>query len=83
DLTTSNNIFFFGIGPEVGAPAGPVRLYVNGTAGYSYFSTDSHVSGDLDPEPFASTRNFGDGGFAWSGGAGLQVHLADTGGGAS
>lgn len=83
DLTTSNNIFLFGVGPELGVPAGPVRLYANGTIGYSHFSTDSHVSGDLEPGPFASTRNFGDGGFAWTGGGGLQIHLADTGGGAS
>lgn len=83
DLTTSNNIVLFGVGPELGVPAGPLRLYANGTIGFSYFSTDSHVSGDLDPGPFASTRNFGDGGFAWTGGGGLQVHLADTGGGAS
>lgn len=83
DLTTSNNIFFFGIGPELGAPAGPLRLYVDGTVGFSYFSTDSNVSGDLDFEPFASTRNFGDGGFAWSGGGGLQVHVAETDSGVS
>ena len=78
DLTTSNNIVFMGLGPEVGAPAGPVRPYVNGTVGFSYFSTDSNVSGDLDTEPFASTRNFGDGGFALSGGGGIQIHLART-----
>lgn len=83
DVTTSNNIFFLGVGPELGVPAGPIRLYGNGTLGFSYFSTDSHVTGDLDPGPFASTRNFGDGGFAWSGGGGLQVHLAETDGGVS
>lgn len=78
DLTTSNNILFFGIGPEIGAPAGPLRLYANGTAGFSYFSTDSNVSGDLDFEPFATTRNFGDGGFALTAGGGIQLHLART-----
>lgn len=81
DLTTSNNILFFGVGPELGAPAGPIRLYANGTAGFSYFSTDSNVSGDQDFEPFATTRNFGDGGFAFSAGGGMQVHLARTEGG--
>lgn len=78
DLTTSNNIFLFGIGPELAVPAGPLRLYANGTAGFSYFSTDSNVEGTSDVEPFASTRNFGDGGFAWSAGGGLQVHLTET-----
>lgn len=78
DLTTSNNILFFGVGPEIGGPAGPVRLYANGTAGFSYFSTDSNVSGDQDFAPFATTRNFGDGGFALTGGGGIQIHLART-----
>ena len=83
DLTTSNNIVFFGLGPEVGVPAGPIRPYLNGTVGFSYFSTDSNVSGDLEFEPFASTRNFGDGGFALTGGGGFQIHLANTDGGVS
>ena len=75
DLTTSNNILLLGVGPEVGVPVGRARLYATGSVGLGYFSTDSQVMGTVQNEPFASTRNFGDGGFAWTGGGGVEVPL--------
>jgi hypothetical protein len=33
DVSTSNNIFVFGIGPQVMLPSGAVRPYLNGTVG--------------------------------------------------
>jgi|GEM_PF-497563 len=77
DLTTSNNIVVVGLGPEVGIPMGPVRLYGNGSAGFTYFHTDSELEGtQQDQEPLFRTRNHSDGGFAWSGGGGLQVQVS-------
>ena len=77
DLTTSNNIILFGVGPELAIPVGRVRLYGNATAGLGYFSTDSSVEGATgDQQPFASTNNYGDGGFSWTGGGGIEVRVA-------
>ena len=73
DLTTSNNIFWMGVGPQLTAPSGPVRPYVNGTAGFAVFWTESSVKGRNDDESFASTNNYNDGTFAWTGGAGILI----------
>lgn len=76
DLTTSNNILLMGIGPEVAIPLGATRLYGNASLGFDYFSTDSQVSGRFEQDPFASNRNFGDGGLSWNLGAGVEIPLA-------
>jgi len=76
DLTTSNNILLMGIGPELGVPLGNARMYGNAMLGFDYFSTDSQVSGSFEQEPFASTRNFGDGGLSWNLGGGLELPIA-------
>jgi hypothetical protein len=74
DLTTSNNIFWMGVGPQLMAPRGPVRPYVNGTAGFSYFATTSSVEGrDNDNEPFAHDTNFDDATFSWGAGGGVLI----------
>ena len=73
DLTTSNNIFWLGVGPQLMAPRGPLRPYVNGTAGFSYFSTTSSVEGVDSEYEFARDENFGDAVFSWGGGAGILV----------
>lgn len=59
DLTTSNNIAWFGVGPELVAPRGAIRPYVNAAAGFSYFFTHSSLDGD-DADSFAGTTNFDD-----------------------
>lgn len=78
DLTTSNNIVFGGIGPELAVGAGgPVRGYVNGSVGFAYFATTSSVEGaNNDGDPFAEDTNFDDVTFAWTGGGGVQVRVA-------
>jgi hypothetical protein len=76
DLTTTNNIVWLGVGPQLMAPSGPVRPYVNGTAGFSYFATTSSVKGRNNAESFAEDTNFGDAQFSWGGGAGVLVPLA-------
>lgn len=75
DLTTSNNIFWLGLGPQVTAPSGPLRPYVNGTAGFAFFWTESSVRGRWDDEDFAKTTNYDDATFAWTGGAGLLIPI--------
>jgi hypothetical protein len=74
DLTTSNNIVWLGAGPQLMAPRGPVRPYVNGTAGFSYFATTSSVEGrNNDDQPFAEDTNYDDLTFSWGGGGGLLI----------
>jgi len=73
DVNTDNNIVTFGVGPQIMVPSGPVRPYVNGSAGLAYFATQSSVEGSANSEPFASTTNFDDATFAWSGGGGLYI----------
>ena len=75
DVTTSNNIFFLGVGPQLMAPTGRFRPYVNGTAGLSYFSTQSSVEGTYTNETFASTTNFKDAVFATTAGGGFYIPM--------
>jgi hypothetical protein len=73
DVTTSNNIVWFGAGPQITLPVPGFRPYVNGTAGISYFFTESSVEGADDDLDFASTRNYDDGTFSWGVGSGLLI----------
>ena len=41
DLTTTNNIAFGGLGPELALPLGVVEPYVRATRGFSYWFTNS------------------------------------------
>lgn len=75
DLTTSNNILLLGLGPEIGIPVGAARVYASGSVGLGYFATDSRVGGTGDQEPFATTQNYADGGFAWNTGGGVELSL--------
>jgi hypothetical protein len=76
DVTTSNFITNFGIGPQINFARGPVRPYVYGTVGFSYFATVSSVSGDDDVVEFASDTNFDDvtGAVTFGGGLLLQFN---------
>jgi hypothetical protein len=73
DLTTSNNIVWLGLGPQLTIPMPGVRPYLNASAGFSYFFTESTVEGSNNNEDFASTTNYDDGGFAWGGGGGILI----------
>ncbi len=75
DVTTSNDIVYAGVGPEIGTPPGPLRLYGFATAGLAYFTTTSSISGSGSLDDFASTENFGDAVFAWRGGGGVQFRV--------
>ena len=75
EMNTSNNILLVGGGPELAVMRGPVRPYVHGFIGYSYFFTESSVGDDNGGGAFARSTNFDDGGFASGGGAGIRLPL--------
>jgi hypothetical protein len=79
DLTTSNNILFLGIGPELELGSGGVRGYLHGGLGFAYFATTSSVSGSGNQgEPFASSTNQDDLTLAFLGGGGLLIQIGGT-----
>jgi hypothetical protein len=75
DVSTSNNIAFLGVGPQLGLPDGRLRPYVNGYAGLAYLFTQSSVRGTHSGQEFASTTNFSDVTFSYGGGGGVYVPL--------
>jgi len=75
DVTTSNQILSFGIGPQLAATSGWIRPYMSGSVGFSYFWTSSSVRGADNIESFATSTNFGDGALALRAGGGIWVQL--------
>lgn len=75
DVTTTNSFASLGVGPQWVPATGRVRPYLYGTAGLSYFATESSVRGDTEFVPFVSSTNFDDVTFALTGGGGLVVRL--------
>jgi hypothetical protein len=75
NVNTSNDIVFAGIGPQITVPAGPLRPYLNATAGMSYFFTHSSVSGNYDDQNLFDTTNHDDAVFALTGGGGFMIPL--------
>ena len=75
DVTTDNNILLFGVGPQLLLPRGPIMPYITGTAGLAYFYTQSSVGGADNHEAFATTKNYSNATFAWSGAGGLYIAL--------
>ena len=75
NVNTSNDIAFAGIGPQITVPAGPLRPYINATAGMSYFFTHSSLSGNNDAENLFDTTNHDDVVFALTGGGGFMIPL--------
>jgi opacity protein-like surface antigen len=68
DLTTTNNIFWFGVGPHLMAPSGPVRPYANAGFGFAVFSTSTTLRARDSDEELANDTNQSD--FTWAGGGG-------------
>ena len=75
DVETTNSILTAGVGPQIFLATGPIRPYIYGTVGLSYFVTQTSVKGDHEDEPIASTTNFDDLNLLLSGGGGLSVRL--------
>ena len=75
DVQTTNSIFSAGLGPQIYLGRGPIRPYVYGTAGFAYFVTSTSVNGSHGDEPIASTTNFDDFRWAFTGGGGLSIRV--------
>ncbi len=75
DLRTTNMIIYAGVGPQLVAPTGVVRPYVDASVGVAYFATVSSIGGD-NSSAFASDTNYDDATFAWGAGTGLYIPLS-------
>ncbi len=73
DINTSNNIFSGLVGPEVQAPSGPIRPYVNALAGWTVFWTQSSAEGANDDEDVFRTTNLRDNLLTAAVGGGLRI----------
>lgn len=73
DLTTSNNIVWAGIGPQITLPTRGIRPYGFAEIGFSYFFTESRVEGSNNNESFASTTNYDDATFRYGLGTGFLI----------
>lgn len=74
DITTSNNLAYVGVGPQLQVPVGPLRPYVAGQVGWTFLWTESKIEGtNNDNQPFASSTNQNDNAFSYGGTAGLLV----------
>jgi hypothetical protein len=76
DITTSNNIFSGLVGPELQAPSGFVRPYVNAMAGWTVFWTQSSADGQNDNNNVFETTNMVDHLFTSAVGGGIRIPLA-------
>ncbi len=76
DLTTMNNIFYAGVGPEVAVRLGALEPYAYGTAGLSYFATVSSFGDDWSGYDWAETTNYSDLVMAWKLGGGMRLRVS-------
>lgn len=77
ELTTSNNIFFMGVGPELALGGAGAKVYGNASLGFAYFNTSSSVSGSGNQgDPFAQSSNYDDVTFAWMSGGGARFRVS-------
>ncbi|MDQ8154235.1 MAG: hypothetical protein P3B98_06185 [Gemmatimonadota bacterium] len=81
DVNTTNNILTGGLGLQMGHPGRSVNPYVGGSVGFSYFFTESSVSGSSQSssEVFASSTNMDDGTFAKTLFGGLYIPVGSSG----
>jgi hypothetical protein len=77
ELTTTNNIVYFGLGPEIAFTAGALEPYVYGTTGLSYFATVSSLDGADGGPSWAETTNYDDVVMAWRVGGGMRLRVSN------
>ena len=76
DVTTSNNVYWGAIGPQMMLlTSGPVRPYVNAAIGFQGFVTESALSGSNESWDYASTTNSDDVTQAYMVGGGFYIPL--------
>lgn len=77
DLTTTNNIVTYSVGPQLMATVGAVRPYVNGFVGGAYFYTESSLAGTgNDGQAFARSENYHDNVLSYGAGGGFLVPVS-------
>jgi hypothetical protein len=80
DVITTNNMAFFGAGPQLMAPSGPIRPYLTGQVGWTFIWTNSSIedndrNDDFDGEHTFDTDNASDNTFSYGGMAGILIPL--------
>ena len=78
ELETTNNIWWFALGPQLMIPDGPFRPYVNAAFAYTDFSTTSTLTdpyGQFNP---ISNRNAHDGSYAGIFGTGFLLPMGKS-----
>lgn len=75
ELTTTNNILFAGIGPELILSRGDVRPYVYGLTGLSYFVTSSSLDDHDGYGPYLQTTNYSDVVYGLKYGGGIRFRM--------
>ncbi len=76
EVETENEILSFFLGPQLTAPPGPIRPFLNAGVGLSWFGTVSNVRGLDSAHDFARTVNFDDLTPALMGGGGMLIMLS-------
>ena len=76
DVRTTNYIVTGGVGPQIFLATGPIRPYVFGTVGVSYFATETTVGGGDRQEDIASSTNLRDTSLALTGGGGFSIRVS-------
>jgi len=82
DVSTSNNIAWIGVGPQIGLPDGRLRPYANAYAGYSFLWTstsidDGYYDYDYDYDYDYSITEQDDWSFSYGAGAGVYIPVRD------
>jgi hypothetical protein len=75
EMTTTNNIFFGGVGPELAMPMSWGRPYVHAFMGFGYFNTATSLHDDWGTEYYSTTEHLGDGTVSWGAGFGLELNV--------
>jgi hypothetical protein len=78
DVNTANRILTYSVGPQLTAPSGRVRPYVNAAIGGSRFFTESSMEGAHDNEQVFKTEHFADHILSRSVGGGLYMPVRAT-----
>jgi len=72
ELTTTNSIFYGGVGPEIVLARGRIQPYVHASAGMSWFVTSSSLDDYDGYGPYLETTNYSDEVFGWKFGGGIR-----------
>jgi opacity protein-like surface antigen len=73
DLNTNNVIEWFGFGPQIAVPGGPLRPYVNAGVGLTRFRTTSTLTDAFDDFEYGSVDHASDFTTGWMMGGGLYI----------